>query len=192
MTEQGITQETADQVAALWDREAESLLRYTTVITNNATEAGDLVSRAFEAATLAWGRVGPRDPGAQRAWLRRACKNMWTDGIRRSENLSRLQPALAERYHRAELDPADLALLRLAADHCLRVINSLPSARRRVAVLYFLEEHPPPVIAELLEIAPSGVRKHVAKARRRLQEELGAFVDDRHEARTGLRKEARA
>ncbi|CAL9337642.1 hypothetical protein SUDANB176_00198 [Streptomyces sp. enrichment culture] len=192
MTQPRITKETADQVAALWDREAEGLLRYTTVIANNASEAGDLVSRAFEAVALAWATVGSREPDAQRAWLRRTCKNMWIDGIRRSENLSRLQPALAERYHRAELDPADLALLRLAADHCLCVINSLPTARRRVAVLYFLEEHPPPVIAELLGIAPSGVRKHVAEARRRLKEELGPFMDDRHEARSGLRKEARA
>ncbi|WP_208637193.1 RNA polymerase sigma factor, partial [Streptomyces swartbergensis] len=125
------------------------------------------------------------------AWLRRTCKNMWIDGIRRSENLKKLQPEVAERYHRAQLDPADLALLRLAADHCLHVINSLPTARRRVAVLYFLEEHPAPVIAELLEIAPSGVRKHVAEVRRRLQRELAPFVNDRHEAPSALRKEAR-
>ncbi|MFI6373393.1 RNA polymerase sigma factor [Streptomyces sp. NPDC050546] len=192
MTQSSITKDTADQVAALWDREAEGLVRYTTVITNNTAEAGDLVSRAFEAAALAWSTVGPREPEAQRAWLRRTSKNMWIDGIRRSENLSRLQPALAARYHRAALDPADLALLRLAADHCLRVINGLPTARRRIAVLYFLEEHTQSAIAELLEIAPSGVRKHVSEARRRLREELGPFVDDRHKAPTGLRKEARA
>ncbi|MFJ8636445.1 RNA polymerase sigma factor [Streptomyces sp. NPDC093568] len=192
MTRPRITEETADRVAALWDREAEGLLRYTTVITNNAGEAGDLVSRAFEAAAEAWATVGSRDPDAQRAWLRRTCRNMWIDGIRRAENLSRLQPELAERYHRAVLGPADLTLLRLATDHCIRVINSLPPARRRVAVLYFLEEYPPPIIARLLEIAPSGVRKHVAEARRRLQEELRPFVDDRHEARTALRREASA
>ncbi|MFF3055006.1 RNA polymerase sigma factor [Streptomyces sp. NPDC057909] len=176
-----ITKETADQVAALWDREAEGLTRYTTVITNSAAEAGDLVSNAFEAVALAWTTVGPRNADAQRAWLRRTCKNMWIDGIRRSETLHRLQPELAHRYQPAEPDPADLVLLRQAADHCLRVINSLPAVQRRVAVLYFLEEHPPLVIAILLEIAPSGVRKHVAKARQRLREELGSFIGDRHE-----------
>ncbi|MFE6052509.1 RNA polymerase sigma factor [Kitasatospora sp. NPDC056446] len=192
MTQPRITKETADHVAALWEREAEGLLRYTTVITNSAEEAGDLVSRAFEAAVRAWAKVGPRSPDEQRAWLRRTSKNMWIDSIRRSMNLDRLQPELAKRYHRAELGPADLALLRQAADHCLRVINSLPTVQRQVAVLYFLEEHPPPVIAELLEIAPSGVRKHVAKARRKLQEELGPLMDDRHETHTALREEARA
>ncbi|AZQ32116.1 sigma-70 family RNA polymerase sigma factor [Streptomyces cyaneochromogenes] len=190
MTQPRLTIETASQVAALWHRESEGLLRYTTVITNNAAEAGDLVSRAFEAAALAWATVGPRSQNAQRAWLRRTCKNMWIDGIRRSHNLDRLQPELAERYQRAELDPADLALLRQAADHCLCVINSLPTVRRRVAILYFLEEHPPPVIAELLEIAPSGVRKHVANARQKLQEEVWPFLDDR--TRTALQEEARA
>lgn len=187
-----ITKETAEGVAALWEQEAEGLLRYATVITNCGEEAGDLVSRAFEAAALAWAKVGPRDPDAQRAWLRRTCKNMWIDGIRRSENLDRLQAELAERYHRAELDPADLALLRHAAGHCLRAINGLPTVRRRVAVLYFLEETPCRVIAELLGIAPSGVRKHVAKARRRLQRDLKPFIDDRDQRETALREEAGA
>ncbi|WP_330334719.1 sigma-70 family RNA polymerase sigma factor [Streptomyces sp. NBC_00536] len=190
MTQPRITKEAADQVEALWDQEAEGLLRYATVLTNSDAEGGDLVSRTFEAAVLDWATVGPRNPGAQRAWLRRVCKNMWIDGVRRSANLDRLRPELAERYQRAELDPADVALLRQAADHCVRVISSLPTVRRQVAVLYFLEEHPPPVIAELLEIAPSGVRKHVAKARHTLQEELGAFIHDRHETRTALREEA--
>jgi RNA polymerase sigma factor (sigma-70 family) len=173
-----ITKETADQVAALWDREAEGLLRYTTVITGGGDDAGDLVSRAFEAAARDWATVGSRSSDAQRAWLRRTCKNMWIDDIRRSANLDRLQPELALRYQRAEIGPADLALLRQAADHCLGVINSLPTVRRRIAVLYFLEEHPAPVIAELLEIKSSGVRKHVAEARRKLREELGTFIDD--------------
>ncbi|MDQ0771609.1 RNA polymerase sigma factor (sigma-70 family) [Streptomyces aurantiacus] len=192
MTQPRIAKETAEQVADLWDREAEGLQRYTTVITNSESEAGDLVSRAFEAVAHAWATVGPRKPDAQRAWLRRTCRNMWIDSIRRSENLNRLKPALAERYCRAVLDPADVAMLRIAADHGLRVIKSLPTVRRRVAVLYFLEEQPSPVIAALLEIEPSGVRKHVAEARRILREELRPFVDERHKTRPALRKEARA
>ncbi|MHB6912724.1 RNA polymerase sigma factor [Streptomyces sp. DB-54] len=192
MTQPRITKETADQVAALWDREAEGLLRYATVLTNNAAEAGDLVSRAFEAAVLDWGTVGSRKLGAQMAWLRRVCKNMWIDDVRRSANLDRLRPELAERCQRAELDPEDAALLGQAADHCLRVMSGLPTVRRQVAVLFFLEEYPSSVIAELLGIASSGVRKHVAKARHELQKELGAFVDHGCEAQAALREEARA
>lgn len=192
MTQPSITKETAEEVAALWDREAVGLLRYTTVLTNCTEEAGDLVSRAFEAVVVAWVKVGPRDQDAQRAWLRRTCKNMWIDGIRRSRNLERLQAELAERYCRADLDPADLVLLRQAADHCLCVINSLPDVRRRVAVLYFLEEYPSSAIAGLLGISPSGVRKHVGKARWKLQKELRPFVGDRHKTGTALREEASA
>ncbi|KUN33481.1 RNA polymerase sigma factor [Streptomyces olivochromogenes] len=167
-------------MAALWDREAEGLLRYTIVITNNDAEAGDLVSRAFECVAEDWSKVGPRSADAQRAWLRQTCKNKWIDGLRHSKIRSRLQPELTWYYKPAEVDPADLVVLRQEAEHCLRVINSLPTVQRRVAVLYFLEEHSPPEIAELLGIKPSGVRKHVAKARQRLREELGSFIGDRH------------
>ncbi|WP_328512933.1 sigma-70 family RNA polymerase sigma factor [Streptomyces mirabilis] len=192
MTRPSITEETADQVAALWDREAEGLLRYTIVRTGSTEEGGDLVSRAFEAAAVDWATVGPRSQDAQRAWLRRTCMNMWIDGIRRSANLDRLRPELAKRYQRAELNPADLVVLRQAADHCLHVINNLPTQQRAVAVLYFLEEQTSLVIAERLEITASGVRKHVSEARKKLQAELRAFVDDQHETRTAPREEASA
>ncbi|MFF4355099.1 RNA polymerase sigma factor [Streptomyces sp. NPDC001530] len=179
-------------MAELWDREAEGLRKYTTVITNNAAEAGDLVQRAFEAAALSWDKVGQRGPEEQRAWLRRACRNMWIDSVRRSKRLGELRPDLAERYHRTEPDPASLVLTRAAVDHCLRVINGFPKARRRVALLYFLEEHSALMIAELLGITASGVRVHVSKARRQLREELAEFVASPNEQRTALGEEARA
>lgn len=186
MTRPRLTRETAEQLAELWDREAEGLLRYTTVTTNSAAEAGDLVQRAFEAAALSWEKVGQRRPDEQRAWLRRTCRNMWIDSVRRSKRLGDLQSDLAERYHRTEPDPASLALTRAAVDHCLNVINRFPTARRRVALLYFLEEHSPMMIADFLGIASSSVRVHVSKARRQLREELAEFMTGPHEQCSAL------
>jgi DNA-directed RNA polymerase specialized sigma24 family protein len=50
------------------------------------------------------------------------------------------------------------------------VIRNLPERRCQIAVLFFIEQYSAARIAYLLDLQPSGVRKHIAKARAALRE----------------------
>jgi RNA polymerase sigma factor (sigma-70 family) len=64
----------------------------------------------------------------------------------------------------------DVVLARADLECCLEVIRNLPERRRQIAVLFFIEQYSAARIAYLLGLQPSGVRKHIAKARAALRE----------------------
>lgn len=179
--ETGVTQrsqETVQQVAELWEREAPGLTRYAMVRTGgDQAEAEDLVQQTFMAAFLKWGVVGGLDAEERRNWLRAVCRRRWIDSVRRKSTGNRLQPDVERLYARVSEDPAHVIIAREDLDRCWRVIRQLPPRCREVALLYFVEQYSEPRIAELLGISYSGVRKHVASARRALREAVGQHVD---------------
>ncbi|MFF6881220.1 RNA polymerase sigma factor [Streptomyces sp. NPDC012474] len=178
MKQRRIPKETADQVTELFDREEPYLMRFASVLTaGEAAQAADLVQRTFMAAALDWGTVGERDFAAQAAWLRRTCRNKWIDDLRRSSTMEGLLPHLACRYGIQAPDPAETAIARVVLDQCWQVIKALPPVRRQVALLHWHQGYSAPEIAELLEIQPSGVRKHISFARRTLQLSVGPYLD---------------
>jgi DNA-directed RNA polymerase specialized sigma24 family protein len=65
-----------------------------------------------------------------------------------------------------------VALTRLQADRCLKVISEMPEMRSKVAYLKFHEEWANREIAEYLEISPGTVGKHVSDARADLNRAL--------------------
>ncbi|MGW3645550.1 RNA polymerase sigma factor [Streptomyces sp. NPDC000878] len=177
MTQRRIPQETAERVAELWDREAAGLMRYAMVLTGGReAEAGDLVQQAFMAAARDWETLGRRGPDGHCAWLRVVCRRRWIDGIRRAKRLEEALPELSERYSTDQPDPADVVVSRAAVARCWEVICALSHRRRQVAVLHFYEGYSAVMIAELLDIRPSGVRKHITRAREVLRREVGPLL----------------
>ncbi|MEU9575100.1 sigma-70 family RNA polymerase sigma factor [Streptomyces massasporeus] len=178
MKQRRIPKETADQVTELFDREESGLMRFASVLTaGESAQAADLVQRTFMAAAMDWGTLGERDFAGQAAWLRRTCRNKWIDDLRRSSTMEDLLPHLARRYGFQAPDPADAAIARVVLDQCWRVIGALPPTRRQVALLHWQQGYSAAEIAELLEIQPSGVRKHISYARRTLQQRVGPYLD---------------
>ncbi|MER8062787.1 MULTISPECIES: sigma-70 family RNA polymerase sigma factor [unclassified Streptomyces] len=190
--ESGVTERDngkTEQVAALWDREAVSLTRYAMVRTGgDQATAEDLVQQTFMAAFLQWKSLASLDVEERRKWLRRVCRNKWIDGIRREVHGERTQPELERLYEQVAPDPADAVIALDDLDRCLQAIRELPPRRRQVALLYFVEQQSELRIAQLLDIAPSGVRKHVARARRAMREamdDLGAETAETSTLREG-------
>ncbi|MFJ4368921.1 RNA polymerase sigma factor [Streptomyces chartreusis] len=178
MKQRRIPKQTADQVTELFDREEQSLMRFAAVLTaGDSACAADLVQRTFMAAALDWGTVGERDIYGQAAWLRRTCKNKWIDDLRRSGTLEHLLPQLAQRYACPAPDPADTAIARMVLEKCWQTIAALPPVRRQVALLHWHQGYTAAEIAQLLGIQPSGVRKHIACARRTLQLSVSPDLD---------------
>ncbi|WP_405968980.1 sigma-70 family RNA polymerase sigma factor [Streptomyces sp. NBC_00988] len=174
-----ISEQTAHEISTLWDCEAMLLLRYAMVLTGGAQPAAeDLVQRVFMAAAQQWESLATAsafttarkiEAGRYRAWLRRVCRNLWIDDIRRSQRLKQLGAELARDYLSPPPDPADVILARDALERCWTAIRGFPERRRQVALLYFAEQRSTAQISELLGIEPSGVRKHIALARAALR-----------------------
>ncbi|MGA5364231.1 RNA polymerase sigma factor [Streptomyces purpurascens] len=176
VTEQG--QEKAQQVAALYEREANGLKRYAMVRTGGEKAAADdLVQQTFMAAFLQWESLVDLDAEERRSWLRGVCRRRWIDGIRRETLADRLQADVERLYDRVSEDPAHAVIARDDLDRCWQVIRDLPPRRREVALLYFIEQQSEMRIAEMLGIQASGVRKHVAKARQAVREAVGGLLD---------------
>jgi RNA polymerase sigma factor, sigma-70 family len=179
VTGRRISEQTANEVSQLWDCEAVPLLRYAMVLTGGLQPASeDLVQRVFMAVARQWDALRAAsafptarkiEAGRHRAWLRRVCRNLWIDDIRRSQRLNRLDADLARNYACSPPDPADVILARDALERCWTVIRSFPERRRQVAILCFVEQPSAAQISELLGIEPSGVRKHIALARAALR-----------------------
>ncbi|MGW7068853.1 RNA polymerase sigma factor [Streptomyces sp. NPDC054855] len=175
--ETGVTQQ-REGVSALWEREADGLTRYAMVRTGcDEDEAEDFVQQTFIAAVQQWESLAPLDSEERRNWLRSVCRNKWIDSLRREIVGKRLQPGLERLYGRVAPDPADVVIARGDLDCCLQVIRGLPPRRRQVALLYFFEQQSVPYIAELLDLQPGGVRKHVAKAKDALRVALPGLLD---------------
>ncbi|MEU0414512.1 sigma-70 family RNA polymerase sigma factor [Streptomyces griseorubiginosus] len=178
MKRRRIPKTTADQVAELFDREEGMLMRYACVLTTGeAAQAADLVQRTFMAAALDWDTVDDRDAHGQRAWLRRTCRNKWIDDLRRSDRLENLLPHLARRHERPAPDPADTVIARVALEQCWKTIAAMPPVRQQIAVLHWHQGYSSAEIAAILKIQPSGVRKHIARARRAVQLSVAPYLD---------------
>ncbi|MGW4984530.1 RNA polymerase sigma factor [Streptomyces mirabilis] len=162
--------ETRRQIAALWEQEAEWLVRYAVVRTGEDQPAAeDLVQMAFLAAAVQWNSLIDRTDDERRNWLRSVVHHKWVDGIRRSRRLERLDTEEREKYASRGPDLVDVVLARADLERCWEVIRSLPQRRRQIAVLFFIEQYSVARIAYLLDLQPSGVRKHVSLARTALR-----------------------
>ncbi|MEW1802945.1 RNA polymerase sigma factor [Streptomyces virginiae] len=166
---QRIPPEFVDEVAAFFEREQASLVRYARLLSEDAAIAEDLAQVTFMEAALQWRTVRDLAPVPRRQWLRRVCSNKWIDEVRRRSTFRRLRGTLAVPEVDLRPDPASRAEARNALDAAQSAMERLPHQRRVIALLYWVAGYSTREISEHLGIAQSGVRKQLALAGREVR-----------------------
>jgi RNA polymerase sigma-70 factor (sigma-E family) len=129
--------------------------------------AEDLAQDAFMAAHRDWDRIGAYDnPGA---WVRRVVANLSVSAFRRRVAEAK---ALARTPFGHETSLPDLAV---GDPEFWAAIRALPRRQAQVVALYYLEDRSVAEVAEILDVTPGTVKRHLHDGRealgRRLREE---------------------
>jgi RNA polymerase sigma-70 factor (ECF subfamily) len=130
--------------------------------------AEDLAQEAFLAAYSNWDRIaGYEQPGA---WVRRVVANRSVSTFRRRRAEAKAL-ALAALGHRMELPD-----LGSSDPEFWHTVRSLPRRQSQVVALFYLEDLPIADVADILDMSPGTVKRHLHNGRlalaRRLQEEV--------------------
>ncbi len=148
----------------LYERHFEELRRYCLQLCRSGDMAFDLVQETFVKALEKEETMAALAPEQQRAWLYRAARNLFLDGVRRSALLQRKQCLLADEeegeesgFSRAE---TELLLLRL------------PAEDRTLFRLRYLEGYTAVELGEMFDLPPATVRTRLLRARQRLKKEM--------------------
>jgi RNA polymerase sigma-70 factor, ECF subfamily len=144
----------------LYRKEFSGVLGLAYALSGNRWIAEDLTQEAFLSAHRDWGRIGAYDdPGA---WVRRVVTNLSVSAFRRrmveAKALARL--ARGQVWILPELSAED--------EQFWRAVRSLPRRQAQVVTLHYLEERSVVEIADVLDIAPGTVKKHLFDGRRAL------------------------
>ena len=145
-------------------REYASVVALALAFSGSRWIAEELAQEAFIAAHRNWPKVAGYDlPGA---WVRRVVTNLSVSTIRRRivETRALLHLGLGERPREPEQPPGDSAFW--------EAVRSLPRRRSQVVALHYLEDLPVAEIAEVLEMAPGTVKKHLHDGRQQLAQRL--------------------
>jgi RNA polymerase sigma-70 factor, ECF subfamily len=139
------------------------------VLSGNRWVAEDLAQEAFLVAHREWERVGAyEDPGT---WVRRVVTNLSVSAFRRhtieAKALARL--ALRQVWIVPDLEPSD--------ERFWRAVRSLPRRQGAVIALHYLDDRSVAEIADVLEMAPGTVKKHLHDGRRTLAQVLEVEED---------------
>lgn len=139
-------------------------------LSGNRWIAEDLAQDAFLAAHRNWERVGAYEQPA--AWIRRVVANLAVSAFRRRavevKGLARM--ALGQ--------PASLPELSADDDAFWKAVRSLPRRQSQVVALFYLEDLPIAEVAEILDMAPGTVKKHLHDGRHALAGLLFVEEDD--------------
>lgn len=151
-------------------KEYRSVLGLAYVLSGNRWAAEDLAQDAFLAAHREWSRVS----GLERpdAWVRRVLANRSVSAFRRRAVEVRALVRLAGGQ------PGSLPELSAESAEFWREVRSLPRRQAQVVALFYLDDRSTAEIADVLDMAPGTVRKHLHDGRRRLAERLGVMGAD--------------
>lgn len=156
MTEIDDVSSTATEV--LWRQHADELLRFATVLVG-PSEANDIVSDAFLRCAPALVDLVEN----QRAYLYRAVSNRAHD-LRRTRR-RRWARDLAAILPTTSTSPDPLMDVR-------RAVAALSVAQRAVVYLVYWEDRTEMAAAEILQVSPGTVRRHLTRARAHLRKAL--------------------
>jgi RNA polymerase sigma-70 factor (ECF subfamily) len=132
--------------------------------------AEDLAQEAFLVVHRNWERVaGYEEPGA---WVRRVVANLSVSAFRRRVAEAK---ALARSVSSKPPIVPDLSLDDL---EFWRAVRSLPRRQAQVVALYYLEDRAVAEVAEILDMAPGTVKKHLHDGRRALARRLRVEEDE--------------
>ena len=132
--------------------------------------AEDLAQEAFMAAHRDWERIGLYDRPA--AWVRRVVANLSVSAFRR--RVAEAKALARVPYGRDELLP-DLAE---GDPEFWAAIRSLPRRQAQVVALHYLEDRSVADIAEILDVTPGTVKRHLHDGRQALVRRLRSHAED--------------
>lgn len=142
----------------LWRQHADELLRFATVLVG-PSDASDIVTDAFMRCAPALVDVA----ASQRAYLYRAVTNRAHD-LRRTRR-RRWARDLAAILPSSNTNPDPLVDVR-------RAVASLSVAQRAVVYLVYWEDRTEVAAAEILQVSPGTVRRHLTRAQAHLRKAL--------------------
>jgi RNA polymerase sigma-70 factor, ECF subfamily len=153
----------------VYRKEFPAVLRLAYALSGNRWIAEELAQEAFLSAHRNWDRIAAYDdPGA---WVRRVVTNLSLSALRRRavevKALARL--ARGQLWILPELSTED--------ERFWSAVRSLPRRQAQVIALHYLEERQVVEIADLLDIAPGTVKKHLFDGRRALAQRLRSEED---------------
>jgi RNA polymerase sigma-70 factor (ECF subfamily) len=132
--------------------------------------AEDLAQEAFMAAHRDWERIGLYDRPA--AWVRRVVANLSVSAFRR--RVAEAKALARVPFGRDELLP-DLAE---GDPEFWAAIRSLPRRQAQVVALHYLEDRSVADIAEILDVTPGTVKRHLHDGRQALVRRLRSHAED--------------
>ena len=148
----------------LYERHFEELRRYCLQLSRSGDVAFDLVQETFLKALEREELLLSLSPEQQRAWLYKAARNLFLDGVRRSALLQQKQNLLLDEGEQMESGfsrtETELLLLRL------------PAEDRTLFRLRYLEGYSAVELAEMFDMPPATVRTRLLRARLSLKKEM--------------------
>lgn len=167
-------QEPPEAFEDFYRREYAAVVGLAYALSGNRWAAEDLAQDAFLAAHRSWSRIAQFDqPGA---WVRRVVSNLAVSAFRRRMAEGRALGRIVRRQ--------SPVVGELSADDAefWRAVRALPRRQAQVVALFYLEDRPVAEVAEILDMAPGTVKKHLYDGRHTLARRLRCQEDD-HDAR---------
>ncbi len=160
-----------------------NLRRFALSLCRSRDVADDLVQITCEKALANRAKF---EPGTRLdAWLFRILRNAWIDRGRRSQTEG-VQVDIDDTHDLASKEGAAVPENRLMLDATAKAIATLPDDQREVLVLVCVEDLAYREVAEMLGVPIGTVMSRLARARKKLSEELGINEDEgRSDSRKG-------
>jgi RNA polymerase sigma-70 factor (ECF subfamily) len=147
-----------------FQREYAQVLGLAFVLSGSRWAAEDLTQEAFLAALTEWHRIGRYEQPA--AWVRRVVSNKAVSTIRRRTSEAK---ALARWWSVDRVEVPDFG----ASDPSFwAAVRSLPRRQAQVIALYYLEDLPVDEVADILDVSPGTVKRHLHRGRMSLARRL--------------------
>jgi RNA polymerase sigma-70 factor (ECF subfamily) len=126
--------------------------------------AEDIVQEAFLAAHRNWERISEYE--RPDAWVRRVVANLCASSFRRRGAEMKALARIALRQ------PTALPELSAATQEFWLAVRALPHRQSQAVTLFYLEDRPVAEIADILDMAPGTVKKHLHDGRQTLARRL--------------------
>ena len=167
---QPVTEESSPAFEDFYSEEYAAVVGLAYALSGSRWGAEDLAQEAFLAAHRNWERIGRYDrPGA---WVRRVVANRSVSAFRRrvAEARALARAVSGERTEIPDLDAGDPELW--------GAVRALPRRQAQVVALFYLEDRAIAEVAEILDMTPGTVKRHLHDGRLRLAQRLGEEVEE--------------
>jgi RNA polymerase sigma-70 factor (ECF subfamily) len=140
-------------------------------LSGSRSGAEDLAQEAFLTAHRNWERIaGYEQPGA---WVRRVVANLSVSAYRRRAVEAKAMARAALFGERTELPD-----LGSGDPEFWEAVRALPRRQAQVIALFYLDDRPIAEVADILEMSPGTVKRHLHNGRQTLARRLGTMGDE--------------